>query len=74
MNTMGLMDSVHWITWTLWEAGMAAISVLLLIAFGCMFQISLFLNNSFLVTFPFFFLSGWPWYAHLTLPQLQPGS
>ena len=57
---MGLMDSVFWTTWTLWEMGLAIITVLLLIAFGCLFMFDFFLHNAFAVLFFMFFLF---WFA-----------
>lgn len=56
MSTMGLMDSVYWLTWFVWEVGMAFISCLLLVCFGMMFVFDFFLNNGFLVLFLLFFL------------------
>ncbi|CAI6001248.1 unnamed protein product [Closterium sp. NIES-64] len=56
MSTMGLMDSVFWLTWFLWEFLLAIISCILLVCFGMMFQFDFFLHNAFLVLFLMFFL------------------
>ncbi|CAI7736838.1 unnamed protein product [Closterium sp. NIES-54] len=56
MSTMGLMDSVFWLTWFLWEVLLAIISCIFLVCFGMMFQFDFFLHNAFLVLFLMFFL------------------
>jgi len=57
MSTMGgLLDSVYWLTWSLWEVGLAVASCLLLMCFGLMFQFDFFLRNGFFALFFLFFL------------------
>ncbi|GJP41806.1 hypothetical protein CLOM_g1449 [Closterium sp. NIES-68] len=56
MATMGLMDSVFWSTWLVWELLVALVTCVLLICFGMMFQFAFFLKNSFVVLFLVFFL------------------
>ncbi|CAI5466645.1 unnamed protein product [Closterium sp. Yama58-4] len=56
MATMGLMDSVFWSTWLVWELLVAFVTCILLICFGMMFQFAFFLKNSFVVLFLVFFL------------------
>ncbi|CAI5987769.1 unnamed protein product [Closterium sp. NIES-64] len=56
MATMGLMDSVFWSTWLVWELIVALVTCILLICFGMIFQLAFFLKNSFVVLFLVFFL------------------
>ncbi|KAJ7195011.1 hypothetical protein O6H91_Y513100 [Diphasiastrum complanatum] len=56
MSTMGLYDSVYWLTWLTWEVLVALISSLLLVLFGMIFQFYFFLHNNFGVLFFMFFL------------------
>eukprot|EP00475_Leptophrys_vorax_P029658 TRINITY_DN4376_c0_g2_i5.p1 TRINITY_DN4376_c0_g2~~TRINITY_DN4376_c0_g2_i5.p1 ORF type:complete len:983 (+),score=58.52 TRINITY_DN4376_c0_g2_i5:142-3090(+) len=56
MATMGLMDSVYWLTWFVWEVSLSFIACILLVCFGMLFQFDFFLHNSFLVLFLMFFL------------------
>ena len=56
MKNFGLIDSLYWISWMVWEAGIVAISALSLCVFGLVFQFDLFRNNSFGLTFFLFFL------------------
>eukprot|EP00898_Chlorokybus_atmophyticus_P003418 jgi/Chlat1/4077/Chrsp26S08850 len=56
MRTMGMQESAYWASWLLWEALLAAIFSILLILFGMLFQLRLFLHNDFGVLFIFFFL------------------
>lgn len=56
MSTMGLIDSVYWITWLVWEIMLVLVSSLLLVLFGMMFQFDFFLHNNFGILFFVFFL------------------
>lgn len=56
MTMMGLYDTAYWLSWLLWEGIIVAISALLTVLFGMMFQFDFFLNNSFAVVFLIFFL------------------
>ncbi|GBG75807.1 hypothetical protein CBR_g21052 [Chara braunii] len=56
MSTMGLMNSVFWLTWLVWELLLVFISSILLVLFGMMFQFDFFRNNDFGVLFFTFFL------------------
>ena len=56
MKNFGLIDSLYWISWMVWEAGIVAFSALSLCVFGLVFQFDLFRNNSFGLTFFLFFL------------------
>lgn len=53
---MGLYDTAYWLSWLLWEGIIVALSALLTVLFGMMFQFDFFLNNSFAVVFLIFFL------------------
>jgi hypothetical protein len=56
MSTMGLIDSVYWLTWLVWEIILVLVSSLLLVLFGMMFQFDFFLHNNFGILFFVFFL------------------
>ncbi len=56
MSTMGLPDSVFWVTWLLWEIILNFFSALLLSIFGMIFQFDFFLKNDFGTHFVLFFL------------------
>ncbi|TMW86787.1 hypothetical protein EJD97_020884 [Solanum chilense] len=56
MTVMGLFDSAYWCSWLLWEGIMTFLSSLLIVLFGMMFQLHLFLKNSFLIVLLLFFL------------------
>lgn len=53
---MGLYDTAYWLSWLLWEGIIVALSALLTVLFGMMFQFDFFLNNSFAIVFLIFFL------------------
>lgn len=53
---MGLYDTAYWLSWLLWEGILVAISALLTVLFGMMFQFEFFLNNNFAIVFLLFFL------------------
>lgn len=73
MSTMGLLDSVYWLTWSLWELGLAVVSCLLLMCFGLIFQFDFFLRNGFFALF-FLFLLFWDCmvWKHLATPAASP--
>ncbi|KAL0019978.1 hypothetical protein WJX79_005180 [Trebouxia sp. C0005] len=56
LRTMGMLDSAYWLSWMLFEMVMGLVLSLLLIAFGAIFQLSLFLHNSFGILFFLLFL------------------
>ncbi|KAJ8560529.1 hypothetical protein K7X08_022389 [Anisodus acutangulus] len=56
MTVMGLFDSAYWCSWLIWEGIMTFLSSLLIVLFGMMFQLHLFLKNSFLIVLLLFFL------------------
>lgn len=56
LRTMGQLDSAFWLSWMTYELVLAAITSLLLAAFGALFQIRMFLNNDFGLIFMLFFL------------------
>ncbi|XP_075097484.1 ABC transporter A family member 11-like [Nicotiana tabacum] len=56
MTVMGLYDSSYWCSWLIWEGLKAFISSLLIVLFGMMFQLHLFLRNSFTIVLLLFFL------------------
>ncbi|XP_024514873.1 ABC transporter A family member 2 [Selaginella moellendorffii] len=56
MSTMGLFDSVYWLTWLTWEVMLALSSSAFLIISGMIFRLNFFLNNSLLILFLIFFL------------------
>ncbi|KAM3374694.1 ABC transporter A family member 9 [Capsicum galapagoense] len=56
MTVMGLFDSAYWCSWLIWEGIMAFLSSLLIVLFGMMFQVHLFLKNNFLILLLLFFL------------------
>lgn len=53
---MGVFDTAYWLSWLTWEGILTAISALLIVLFGMMFQFDFFLKNSFLVVFLLFML------------------
>ncbi|XP_009629715.1 ABC transporter A family member 11-like [Nicotiana tomentosiformis] len=56
MTVMGLFDSAYWCSWLIWEGIMTFLSSLLIVLFGMMFQLHLFLKNNFLIVLLLFFL------------------
>ncbi|KAK9805624.1 hypothetical protein WJX72_008643 [[Myrmecia] bisecta] len=56
LRTMGMLDSSFWSSWFAFEVVMAAITSLLIGAFGAIFQFDIFLKNSFGLLFFLFFL------------------
>ncbi|KAL3145133.1 hypothetical protein ABBQ38_001737 [Trebouxia sp. C0009 RCD-2024] len=56
LRTMGMLDSSYWLSWMVFEMVMGMLMSLLIIAFGAIFQLSLFLHNSFGILFFLFFL------------------
>lgn len=53
---MGVFDTAYWLSWLTWEGILTAISALLTVLFGMMFQFDFFLKNSFPVVFLLFML------------------
>jgi ABC-type multidrug transport system ATPase subunit len=51
MEKMGMLDSVYWLTWYLFDAIMNGFVVIMLCMFGAMFQFELFLENDFGLVF-----------------------
>ncbi|KAL6970758.1 ATP-binding cassette sub- A member 2 [Sarracenia purpurea var. burkii] len=56
MSMMGLYDTAYWLSWLTWETTFALFSSLVTVLCGMMFQIHLFLRNSFAILFLVFFL------------------
>ncbi|KAG7574957.1 AAA+ ATPase domain [Arabidopsis suecica] len=56
MTMMGVFDTAYWLSWLTWEGILTAISALLTVLFGMMFQFDFFLKNSFPVVFLLFML------------------
>ncbi|XP_024541685.1 ABC transporter A family member 2 [Selaginella moellendorffii] len=56
MSVMGLMDSVYWSTWLIWDVCLTFLSSMVLVLSGMMFQFNFFLDNDFGVLFLVFFL------------------
>ncbi|KFK34073.1 hypothetical protein AALP_AA5G099000 [Arabis alpina] len=56
MTMMGVFDTAYWLSWLTWEGILTAISALLIVLFGMMFQFDFFLKNSFPVVFLLFML------------------
>ncbi|KAL0477482.1 hypothetical protein AKO1_008212 [Acrasis kona] len=55
MGTMGLNNSMYWLSWFITSCVINALATLSLIASGCAFQFSFFLNTNILVSFLTFF-------------------
>lgn len=53
---MGVFDTAYWLSWLTWEGVLTAISALLTVLFGMMFQFDFFLKNNFAVVFLLFML------------------
>lgn len=53
---MGVFDTAYWLSWLTWEGILTAISALLTVLFGMMFQFDFFLKNNFAVVFLLFML------------------
>ncbi|CAH2064996.1 unnamed protein product [Thlaspi arvense] len=56
MTMMGVFDTAYWLSWFTWEGFLTAVSALLIVLFGMMFQFDFFLKNSFPVVFLLFML------------------
>ncbi|EOA23155.1 hypothetical protein CARUB_v10016638mg [Capsella rubella] len=56
MTMMGVFDTAYWLSWLTWEGILTAISALLTVLFGMMFQFDFFLKNNFAVVFLLFML------------------
>lgn len=56
MTMMGLYDTAYWLSWLTWEGIIGAISALITVLFGMMFQFDFFLNNNFAVVYLLFLL------------------
>uniref|UniRef100_A0A1J3GNC3 ABC transporter A family member 2 n=1 Tax=Noccaea caerulescens TaxID=107243 RepID=A0A1J3GNC3_NOCCA len=56
MTMMGVFDTAYWLSWLTWEGMLTALSALLTVVFGMMFQFDFFLKNSFPVVFLLFML------------------
>ncbi|XP_024013479.1 LOW QUALITY PROTEIN: ABC transporter A family member 2 [Eutrema salsugineum] len=56
MTMMGVFDTAYWLSWLTWEGILTALSALLIVLFGMMFQFDFFLKNSFPVVFLLFML------------------
>lgn len=51
MRQMGMMDTAYWLSWIITNTASNTLMVLILIAFGCIFNLELFLENAFGLTF-----------------------
>ncbi|CAI9112245.1 OLC1v1012664C1 [Oldenlandia corymbosa var. corymbosa] len=56
MTIMGLYDSAYWSSWFIWEGLMSFLTSAVIVAFGALFRVDLFVQNSIVVVFILFFL------------------